>query len=86
MHSVLCTVSNVNDLASYRIFENSALSLFPSKYIIVRNSIFNCPFPHSIEIATNVERAKVWPRITRLIGEFMESYHADVDLTHDVHT
>jgi hypothetical protein len=65
--------------------ENSSLSFFHSKDIIIRNSIINSPFPHSIEIATNVQSAKIRPRITGFVREFMESYHTDVDLTHDIH-
>jgi hypothetical protein len=73
-------------LPNRHVSENSSLPPFRSKDIIVRNSILDRPFPHSIEIATNVERAKIWPWIAGFVGELMESYHADVDLTHDVHT
>jgi hypothetical protein len=55
------------------------------KYVIIRNSIVNSPFPHGIEISTNVQSAKVRPRITGFVGEFVEGYHANVDLTHEVH-
>ena len=67
------------------LWKHFSLSRVFLKDVIIRNSIVNSPFPHGIEISTNVQSAKIRPRITGFVGEFVEGYHADVNLTHEVH-
>jgi hypothetical protein len=96
MHSILFTVSKFDGVAhesgprrnpaTTLPFYGTFFLILSLKDVIIRNSIVNSPFSHGIEISTNVQSAKIRPRITGFVGKFMEGYHADVDLTHEIHT